>query len=79
MLEQTIKGSIGPGNREQVRRRNWFYSTMGMGERNGESLMELETEGQVKRVSSSEAGSMLTHLERKIVLSRVPLLQSHEE
>ena len=79
MLEQTIKGSVGPGNREQVRRRNWFYSTMGLGERNGESLMELETEGQVKRVSSSEAGSMLTHLERKIVLSRVPLLQSHEE
>lgn len=48
MFEQTIKGSIGPGNREQVRRRNYSHSTMGMGERNGESLMELETEGQVK-------------------------------
>lgn len=40
-----------------------------MGERNGESLMELETEGQVKRVSLSEAGSMITHLEGKIALS----------
>ena len=52
---------------------------MGMGERDGESLMELETEGQGKRVSSSEAGSMLTHLEGKIALSRVWLLQSHEQ
>lgn len=52
---------------------------MGMGERNGESLMELETEGQVKRVSLSEAGSTITHLEGKLVLSRVRLLRFHEQ
>lgn len=50
---------------------------MGMGERDGESLLELETEDEVKRVSSSEARSMLTYLEGKIALSHVLLLQSH--
>ena len=50
-----------------------------MGERNGESLMELETEGQVKRVSLSEAGSMITHLEGKLALNHVRLLRFHEQ
>lgn len=62
MFEQNIKDRTLPGNSYEVGGRAWYYSTMEVGERNGKSLTQLETQGQASGVSSAGAvKSMITH------------------